>query len=173
MPFHNYPPAGRAWLNQKTTWVYPGQDKMGYGKLLIDQKRIIASGFLLTFFSGFGPTILLSLNIPKIVDVFAVSNSFFGGLFALATVTGFFILVYAGRLNDNTGLRKYSLISAFLLMASGLILISMIMVPGGWQNSLLTHSVAIGVFFMPFIWLALPSLNGIWRPFLVFSQAKG
>lgn len=95
---------------------------MDYIKFFGAHKRIITFGFLLTFFSSFGQTFLLSLYVPKIINDFSLSNSFFGGLYAIATVASSIILVYAGRLIDSTDLRKYSLISAVILMASCLIL---------------------------------------------------
>ncbi len=95
---------------------------MNYIKFFIDNKRLISFGLLLTFFSSFGQTFLLSLYVPKIINDFQLSNSYFGGLYAIATVGSSFILVYAGKLIDKTNLRKYSLYSAFLLMVSCLVM---------------------------------------------------
>jgi len=79
-------------------------------------------GFLLTFFSSFGQTFLLSLYVPKIITDFGFSNTLFGGVYAVATVIGSFMLVFVGKRIDNTDLRKYTVSSAFLLMASCLML---------------------------------------------------
>lgn len=95
---------------------------MDYLKFFNDNKRLISFGFMLTFFSSFGQTFLLSLVVPKIVQDFGFSNSTFGALYAIATVGSSFLLMYAGRLIDHTGLRKYSLYSAFLLMISCLVM---------------------------------------------------
>lgn len=91
---------------------------MDYIKLFIDNKRIIAFGFILTFFSGFGQTFLLSLYVPKIIQDFNLSNSSFGGLYAMATVGSSIILVYAGKRIDGADLKRYTLGAAFLLSAS-------------------------------------------------------
>ena len=95
---------------------------MDYIKFFLSNKRLISFGFILTFFSSFGQTFLLSLYVPKIINDFELTNSYFGGLYAVATVGSSFILAYVGKLIDHTDLRKYSLYSAFLLMLSSLIM---------------------------------------------------
>jgi MFS family permease len=95
---------------------------MDYIRFFFDNKRLISFGFLLTFFSSFGQTFLLSLYVPIIIEDFGLTHSFFGGVYALATVGSSFILVYAGKQIDKSDLKKYTLYSAFLLMLSCLIL---------------------------------------------------
>ena len=95
---------------------------MDYIKFFLRNKRLISFGFILTFFSSFGQTFLLSLYVPKIINDFHLTNSFFGGLYAIATVGSSFILAYVGKLIDHTDLRKYSLYSAVLLLLSSLML---------------------------------------------------
>jgi len=95
---------------------------MDYIKFFLKNKRLISFGFILTFFSSFGQTFLLSLYVPKIINDFELTNSYFGGLYAIATVSSSFILAYVGKLIDHTDLRKYTLYSAFLLMLSSLMM---------------------------------------------------
>jgi MFS family permease len=95
---------------------------MDYIKFFLGNKRLISFGFILTFFSSFGQTFLLSLYVPKIINDFQLTNSYFGGLYAIATVASSFILAYVGKLIDNSDLRKYTLYSAFLLMLASLIM---------------------------------------------------
>jgi len=95
---------------------------MDYVKFFLKNKRLISFGFILTFFSSFGQTFLLSLYVPKIISDFELTNSFFGGLYAIATVGSSFILAYVGKLIDHADLRKYSLYSAILLMLSSLMM---------------------------------------------------
>ncbi len=95
---------------------------MDYIKFFLNNKRLISFGFILTFFSSFGQTFLLSLYVPKIMDDFQLSNSYFGGLYAVATVGSALMLIYFGKLIDNTDLRKYTTWSAVLLMASCMIM---------------------------------------------------
>ncbi len=95
---------------------------MDYIRFFLRNKRLISFGFILTFFSSFGQTFLLSLYVPKIINDFQLTNSFFGGLYAIATVGSSFILAYVGKLIDHTDLRKYTLYSAVLLLLSSLML---------------------------------------------------
>jgi MFS family permease len=95
---------------------------MEYIKFFLGNKRLISFGFILTFFSSFGQTFLLSLYVPKIINDFQITNSYFGGLYAIATVVSSFILAYVGKLIDSSDLRKYTLYSASLLLISSLIM---------------------------------------------------
>ncbi|MDZ7763674.1 MAG: MFS transporter [Melioribacteraceae bacterium] len=95
---------------------------MDYIRFFLGNKRLISFGFILTFFSSFGQTFLLSLYVPKIINEFQLTNSYFGGLYAIATVGSSFILAYVGKLIDKTDLRKYTLYSALLLLLACLIM---------------------------------------------------
>ena len=95
---------------------------MDYIKFFMGNKRLISFGFILTFFSSFGQTFLLSLYVPKIINSFQLTNSYFGGLYAIATVASSFILAYVGKLIDSADLRLYTFYSALLLLVSSLIL---------------------------------------------------
>lgn len=95
---------------------------MDYIRFFLGNKRLISFGFILTFFSSFGQTFLLSLYVPRIIEEFQLTNSYFGGLYAIATVGSSFILAYVGKLIDKTDLRKYTMYSAVLLMLACLIM---------------------------------------------------
>jgi len=95
---------------------------MDFIRLFLKNKRLLSFGFVLTFFSSFGQTFLISLYVPKIINEFQITNSFFGGLYALATVGSSFILVYVGKLIDNTDLKKYSIYSSIVLLISCLLI---------------------------------------------------
>ncbi len=72
-------------------------------------KNLILFGFLLTFFSGFGQTFLVSLFVPEILRSFdGLTNASFGSLYAAATVASAFSLPWAGRFIDVTDLRKFT-----------------------------------------------------------------
>lgn len=131
---------------------------MDYIKFFLSNKRLISFGFILTFFSSFGQTFLLSLYVPKIINEFQLTNSYFGGLYAVATVTSSFILAYVGKLIDSVDLRKYTLYAALLLLLSSLLMafsINIIMVFFGLLGlrfagqGLLSHisSTSISKFF--------------------------
>lgn len=77
---------------------------------------------MLTFFSSFGQTFLISLYVPHLLEAFDMSNSFFGSLYAAATVLSSVFLVYVGKLIDTYNLRNYTLASAFLLLSACLLI---------------------------------------------------
>lgn len=95
---------------------------MEYIRFFLGNKRLISFGFLLTFFSSFGQTFLLSLYVPDLIKEFHLTNSSFGGLYAAATLAGSIILVYVGKFIDNSDLRKYTLYSALILFTACVVL---------------------------------------------------
>ncbi len=95
---------------------------MDYIKYFLENKRVISFGFILTFFSSFGQTFLISLYLPKIIHNFQLTNSSFGGLYGFATVGSSVLLIYGGKLIDHMDLRKYAVYSALLLMLSCILL---------------------------------------------------
>ena len=72
-------------------------------------KNLILFGFLLTFFSSFGQTFLVSLFVPEILRSFeGLTNASFGSLYAAATVLSAFSLPWLGRFIDVSDLRKFT-----------------------------------------------------------------
>jgi len=80
-----------------------------------DNKSLIVSGFLLTFFSSFGQTFLISLYAPGIMEKFSITNSLFGSIYGAATVLSAAALIYAGNLIDIWPLRRYTILSVLIL----------------------------------------------------------
>jgi MFS family permease len=76
---------------------------------------LIGFGALLTFFSGFGQTFLLSLYIPDLEKMLGINNTAFGGLYAAATMGSALTLPWIGAWYDRMPLRKY-----VVLVVSGL-----------------------------------------------------
>jgi MFS family permease len=68
---------------------------------------LIGFGALLTFFSGFGQTFLLSLYIPDLEKMLGINNTAFGGLYAAATMGSALTLPWIGAWYDRMPLRKY------------------------------------------------------------------
>jgi MFS family permease len=81
--------------------------------------RSLASfGLLLTFFSSFGQTFLLSLYVPDILATFDLTNSAFGSIYAIATLFSALCLTWAGRYIDTINLRTFSwLVTAGLVIS--------------------------------------------------------
>lgn len=84
---------------------------------------LIGFGLLLTFFSGFGQTFLLSLYVPSIEKLLDISNTEFGIIYAVATIGSALTLPWAGGYFDKINTQRYSLmviagLSAALLLLS-------------------------------------------------------
>lgn len=95
---------------------------MDYIKFYLSNPRIISFCFILTFFSSFGQTFLISLYVPGLMQSFHMSNSLFGTIYAAATVLASVFLVHFGRLIDRSDLRKYTVLTALILFFACMLL---------------------------------------------------
>jgi MFS family permease len=91
---------------------------MDYIHFFLNNRRLISFGFLLTFFSSFGQTFLISLYVPDIIREFQLSNSSFGMLFGAATILSSISLTYTGKFIDTFNLRNYTFAAVLLLILS-------------------------------------------------------
>lgn len=66
-------------------------------------------GLLLTLFSSFGQTFLISVFVPQFLTTFALDTAQFGTLYAAATLASAACLPYFGRLLDRVPLRRFTL----------------------------------------------------------------
>lgn len=91
--------------------VTPKNPGQGYGYLSFLQahSQVLIFGVLLTFFSSFGQTFLISIFVPQFLEVFALDTAQFGTLYAAATLTSAASLPWFGRLLDRIPLRRFSL----------------------------------------------------------------
>lgn len=97
---------------------------MRHTRLLRDSLPLLAFGLLLTFFSSFGQTFLLSLYVPDIEALLGISNTVFGSLYAVATLSSAFTLPWLGGRFDRMPIRAYTLMVLVGLMAALLLLSS-------------------------------------------------
>lgn len=95
---------------------------MEYFQLFFSNRRLLTFGILLTFFSGFGKTFLLSQYIPFLLNEFNLSNTGFTIIYALATIASGISIIYIGKLIDSTELKKYAAMITFGLIGSTLLL---------------------------------------------------
>ncbi|WP_170110731.1 MFS transporter [Flavilitoribacter nigricans] len=72
-------------------------------------RYLLFFGVLLTYFSSFGQTFLISLYIPEIERVFGFTNTGLSSLYAVATMGSAFSLPFIGRLVDTVSLRRFSI----------------------------------------------------------------
>lgn len=97
-------------------------NELDYIYFFLNNKRLISFGFLLTFFSSFGQTFLISLYVPDIIREFQMDNSSFGILYGSATILSAFTLAYVGKFIDYFNLRNYTAAAVLLLTVSCLLI---------------------------------------------------
>ena len=91
---------------------------------LFQYPQLLAFGFTLAFFSGFGQTFLLSLYVPEVANSFTLSNTQLSSLYAIATLGSAFTLPWVGHYVDIWPLRRYT--SAVLLgLGAALLVLSL------------------------------------------------
>ena len=66
---------------------------------LFQYPQLLAFGFTLAFFSGFGQTFLLSLYVPEVANSFTLSNTQLSSLYAIATLGSAFTLPSVPRIS--------------------------------------------------------------------------
>lgn len=91
---------------------------MGYLQLFGTHPRLLSFGILLTLFSSFGQTFLISIFVPRILTDLGLGTGEFGTLYAAATVGSALSLPFFGRLLDRMHVRPYSLLVGAGLMFS-------------------------------------------------------
>jgi len=72
-------------------------------------RSLLLFGVLLTYFSSYGQTFLISLYIPELERVFGFSSTEVSSLYAVATMGSAFTLPWVGRLVDTWALRRFTL----------------------------------------------------------------
>ncbi len=82
---------------------------MAYFRFFLIHPRVLSFGVLLTLFSSFGQTFLISIFVPRLLEEFALNTAQFGALYAGATLTSAASLPFFGRLIDRVTLRAFSL----------------------------------------------------------------
>lgn len=83
---------------------------------------LLSFGLLLTFFSSFGQTFLLSLYVPSIEALLNISNTEFGTIYAVATIGSALTLPWAGGYFDKMETGRYTLMVIAGLFVSLLLL---------------------------------------------------
>ncbi len=91
---------------------------MAYWLFFLRHPRLLTFGVLLTLFSSFGQTFLISIFVPRLLDAFSLSSGQFGTLYMAATLCSALSLPVFGRLLDRTDPGRYSLSVGIALMLS-------------------------------------------------------
>lgn len=74
-------------------------------KDLRGEMRWLASGFLLTFFSGFGQTFYIALFAGHLKAELTLSDGAFGSLYMIGTLASALVLTWLGKLADSCSVR--------------------------------------------------------------------
>jgi MFS family permease len=106
---------------------------MSFFRFAARQPGILAFGVLLTLFSSFGQTFLISIFVPRMIDDLGLTTGAFGVLYSVATVVSATCLPFFGRMLDRFSVRRYTIaVSVALMLAC-------------WLVSLATHAATLFV----------------------------
>ena len=84
----------------------------------------VSFGWLLTLFSSFGQTFLISLYIPEFVETFQLSEGTFGNIYAGATVVASMVMLSVGHTLDHYPVKRVTALTILGLVASLVIMSS-------------------------------------------------
>ena len=91
-------------------------------RFIFNHPRILGFGVLLTLFSSFGQTFLISIFVPELLEAFDIGTGKFGLIYAGATLASALSLPYFGRLLDRVPPRRVSLCAGTGLAAACLLM---------------------------------------------------
>ena len=77
--------------------------------------KVIIFGFIFTFFSSFGQSFFLGIFNPSIRNELSITHGQFGSIYAAATLTSSFILIWVGKKIDDIDISKFALYVILLL----------------------------------------------------------
>jgi MFS family permease len=80
-----------------------------YIRFFLAHPGILSFGVLLTLFSSFGQTFLISIFVPFWLETFRLDAAQFGFLYAAVTIVSAATLPFFGRLIDRVPIRRFSL----------------------------------------------------------------
>lgn len=79
---------------------------------------MVIFGIMMTALSSFGQTFLLALYVPFIMEEFTLSNGLISTFYGVATIASAAMLPKVGKLIDTVPMRKFTLATTFLFIAS-------------------------------------------------------
>ncbi|MDW7645500.1 MAG: MFS transporter [Desulfuromonadales bacterium] len=89
-----------------------------YFRFFASHPAILSFGVLLTLFSSFGQTFLISIFVPYWLDTFRLDTAQFGILYSAATLLSAASLPYFGGLIDRVEVRRFSLAVGSCMVAA-------------------------------------------------------
>lgn len=92
---------------------------------MLQERRFLAVGFLLTLVSSFGQTFFISLSSDRVLAAFDLTNGRLGLIYSLATLTSGLLILQVGRIVDAFDLRwVVAGVLAGLGLAAGLVAVA-------------------------------------------------
>ena len=80
--------------------------------------KVIIFGFIFTFFSSFGQSFFLGIFNSSIRNELSITHGQFGSIYASATLTSSFILIWLGKKIDDISISKFAFLVILLLAFS-------------------------------------------------------
>ncbi|SHM72639.1 Predicted arabinose efflux permease, MFS family [Cyclobacterium lianum] len=96
---------------------------MNYWNFVLENRKLLAFGLLMTCLSGYGQTYLLALYVPYLIEEFSLQNAQISVYYMIATIASAFLLPQVGKYIDKVSLKKYTLVSTLIFLLA-LILMS-------------------------------------------------
>lgn len=84
---------------------------MNYLNFVLENKKLLAFGLLMTCLSGYGQTYLLALYVPYLIEEFTLQNAQISVYYMVATIASALILPQIGKYIDKISLVKYTLMA--------------------------------------------------------------
>ena len=80
--------------------------------------KVVIFGFIFTFFSSFGQSFFLGIFNPSIRNELSITHGQFGSIYAAATLTSSFLLIWVGKKIDDIDISKFAFFVILLLAFS-------------------------------------------------------
>lgn len=93
---------------------------MNYYRFFAANRNILLFAIILTLYSGFGQTFILSLYIPEIIKEFQISQGLYSSIYAAATLCSGITIIFAGKLIDRMPIMKFTMIVIVGIIAANL-----------------------------------------------------
>ncbi|TVQ93352.1 MAG: MFS transporter [Bacteroidetes bacterium] len=94
---------------------------MNYYRFFLANRNILLFAIILTLYSGFGQTFILSLYIPEIIKEFQISQRFYSSIYAAATLCSGITIIFAGRVIDRMPIMKFTMLVIAGIIAANLV----------------------------------------------------
>ena len=79
-------------------------------RFLVQHKRFLGFGLMLTFASSFGQSFFIALSAGMIREEFSLGHADFGMMYSLATLLSAFVLLWSGKQIDRYAVRPVSMV---------------------------------------------------------------